>query len=135
MYRTTNTNVVRVDATSNADHAKAFTLKVTHSTPDSGDVVYSTVTINIGFCVITHIQEPDIPDPSVVDYIIFDTMNSWTVTPEFTQVPACGYAIQETLEWTIQDNAPFLVDPADPYTMTSESYDGLNDHNTYTLIL
>jgi hypothetical protein len=30
-------------------------LKVTHSTVDSGDVVYSTVTINIGFCVITHI--------------------------------------------------------------------------------
>lgn len=102
---------------------------------DSGDVVYSTVTINIGFCVITHIQEPDIPDPSLVDYIIFDTMNSWTVTPDFTQVPACGYAIQETLEWTIPDAAPFTVDASNTYTMTSVSTDGLTDHNTYTLIL
>jgi hypothetical protein len=70
-----------------------------------------------------------------VNYIIFDTMNTWTVTPAFAQVPACGYAIQETLEWTIPYLAPFTEDVADPYTMTSESDDGLNDHNTYTLIL
>lgn len=72
-------------------------MEVTHSTPDSGDVVYSTVTINIGICVITDIATPDVPDPSVVDYIVFDVANTWTVTPEFTQVPACGYALTEDI--------------------------------------
>lgn len=62
MYRTTNTNVVQVNADDN-NQARGYIMQVTHSTPDSGDVVYSTVTINIGFCVITDIATPDLPDP------------------------------------------------------------------------
>lgn len=110
-------------------------MQVTHSTPDSGDVVYSTVIINIGFCEITHIDVPEVPISSVVDYTVFDVANVWTVTPPFTQVPACGYAISHNIVWTIPDGAPITPDPSDTdrYTIIVESNNGLTDHNTYTL--
>ena len=99
-FMTRNGAALTVSATDNAQ-AKAYTMEVTHSTPDNGDQVYRTVTITIGWCVITHIDPPTTPTSSDTDYIIFSGQKEITLTPQFAQKPACGYSVVETITWTI----------------------------------
>jgi hypothetical protein len=126
--------VIQINAVDNSQ-ARGYNLQVTHSTVDEGDLTYSTVTVNIGYCVITHIDIPTAP--TSLAYTVFDpTPLVSTLTPEFLQVPACGYAIQHNIVWTIPVVDPatlFVVDAADLYTFTTESTSGLTHHNTYTL--
>ena len=68
-----------------------------------------------------------------MSYIIFDTAKVLSITPEFEQVPACGYNIANTLEWTIPAEAPITVNTVNDYELTIESTDGA-DHSVYTLI-
>ena len=79
------------------DQARTYVMDVTHSTINNGNLQYATVTINIGWCVITDIAAPDAPEVSATSYIIFDTQLTITLTPQFAQVPACGYALVEDI--------------------------------------
>lgn len=70
-YFSRSADVVTVNSDDNAQ-ARSYVMSVTHTTPDNGDITYATVTISVGWCVITHISTPDIPDTSDSSYIIFD---------------------------------------------------------------
>lgn len=85
-----------VNAVDNAQ-AKTYTMQVTHSTPNNGDITYQTVTINIGWCEITHIDPPSIPTASDAAYTVFDVQKTITLSPAFAQVPACGYTLVENI--------------------------------------
>jgi len=64
------------DVTVNSDdnsQARTYVMQVTHSTVDNGDLTFNTATINVGWCVITHIDPPSAPASSDTDYIVFDT--------------------------------------------------------------
>ena len=102
-------------------------MQVTHDTVDSGDLSYTTVTINVGWCVITHVDPPGAPTTEDASYIVFDVEKTITLTPQFEQVPACGYALVEDIQWTIPTTAP-ITETADPYVLTVVSTDGLSHH-------
>ena len=93
--------------------------------------MYNTVTIEIAICEITHVQAPDAPTDA--SYIIFAPTSLLDITPNFEQVPACGYDIVNVLEWTIPDGAPITVTADNDYQLTTESAEGA-DHSVYTLI-
>ena len=109
-------------------------MEVTHSTVDNGDLLYATVTINVGWCVITHIDPPAAPDVSDASYIVFDVEKTITLTPQFAQVPACGYALVEDIQWTIPSTSP-IVETGDPYVLTVISTDGLAHHAVNPVIV
>lgn len=90
MYRQAFTNVIQINSDSN-DQVGSYTLKITHDTVDEGDLTYSTVIVNIANCIITHIDPPTLPVSD--SYIVFSGAYAVTTSPEFTQVPACGYNI------------------------------------------
>ena len=54
-------------------------MEVVHSTVNGGDQTYNTVTINVGWCIITGVDPPSVP--SDLSYIIFDTEMTITLTP------------------------------------------------------
>ena len=56
-------------------------MEVTHSTVNNGDQTYNTVTINVGWCIITDISPPS--EPADLAYIIFDVQKTITLTPQF----------------------------------------------------
>lgn len=91
---------------------------------NNGDITYSSVSINIGICVITDISVPSIPSTSDLSYIIFDVQKTITLTPKFLQVPACGYTLVENIVWTIPAAAP-ITKTSDPYVLTVMSKNGL----------
>jgi len=55
------------------------------------------------------------------------------LTPNFTQRPACGYAITENLVWTIPGGAPITANPTNKYQITASSTTP-SHHNSYTLV-
>jgi hypothetical protein len=110
-------------------------MEVTHSTPDNGNQVYRTVTITIGWCVITEITPPTVPLTSATDYIVFAAQKEITLTPQFVQKPACGYAVTETITWTIPSGAPITEKSGDKYTLQVVSTNGLSHHATNTVIV
>ena len=91
---------------------------------NNGDITYSSVSINIGICVITDISVPSIPSTSDLSYIIFDVQKTITLMPKFLQVPACGYTLVENIVWTIPAAAP-ITKTSDPYVITVMSNNGL----------
>lgn len=106
-FMTLDSGVLTVDPRDNALIGK-YELRVTMTTVDSGDQVFDTVVVDVDYCVITHIQEPDMPLD--LDYKIFavdDTIIDISV-PGFQQVPACGYYLVETITWTIPSDAPIV---------------------------
>lgn len=109
-------------------------MQVTHSTPDNGDITFTTVTISIGWCVITHIDTPSLPTSAESSYIIFSSMMTLTLSPAFTQVPNCGYIISENIQWTIPDSTP-ITETSDPYVLEIVSTDGLSHHAVNPVIL
>lgn len=58
--RAANTNTITVNA-NQAAHARQYILAVTHSTPASGTVQYTSVTVVVEVCVITSISSPSVP--------------------------------------------------------------------------
>ena len=124
-------DVVTVNADDNAQ-AKTYIMQVTHSTPDNGDITYQTVTINIGWCVITHVDPPSTPSTSDASYIVFDVEKTITLTPNFAQVPACGYALVEDIQWTIPSTSP--ITEASDYSLTVVSTDGIA-HNAVVPVI
>ena len=48
---------------------------------NNGDQTYNTVTINVGWCIITDISPPS--EPADLAYIIFDVQKTITLTPQF----------------------------------------------------
>lgn len=132
-YFTRSTDVVTVNAVENSQ-ARTYVMEVIHSTPDNGDITYKTVTINVGWCEITHISTPAIPSTSASSYIVFDVEKTITLTPNFEQVPACGYTLSENIVWTIPSTSP-ITTTADPYVVTVVSTDGLNHHDVNTVIV
>lgn len=91
------------------------------------------MTINIGWCVITHVDPPSIPSTSDSSYIVFDVAKTITLTPEFAQVPACGYALIEDIQWTIPSTSPITV--TSDYVLTVVSTDGLSHHAVVPVIV
>lgn len=79
-YFTRSGNVVTINADDN-NQAKTYTMKVIHSTPDNGDITYNSVTISIGWCVITGIDPPTAPTASEAAYIVFSGAKQITLTP------------------------------------------------------
>jgi hypothetical protein len=78
------------------------------STPDSGDQVYETITIELGLCVITHLTAPS--DITTLDRhqkvfalldLTIDLEDASLANQAFKQVPACGYYLVEQFTWTI----------------------------------
>jgi hypothetical protein len=143
-YRQAFTNVIQINAADNTQ-AREYTLQVTHNTVDEGDLTYQTVTVVIGLCVITHIDPPTAPTAST--YIIFSGASTYSMTPDFTQVPACGYDIQHTISWTLPTVDPdtlwtvftgssFLesAPEATHYDLQVDSTSGLTHHQTYTIV-
>lgn len=102
------------------------------STPNSGNVSWKTITISVGICVIASIDTPT--NPGTVEYFLFYPAKSITLTPNFTQRPACGYTITEGLAWSIPGGAPLTIDSTNKYKITAQSTD-ITKHNSYTLIL
>ena len=63
-------DVITVAPTTNSQ-ADTYTMLVTHSTVDEGDISFNTVTLEVGVCVITHIDIPSDPtDPTPIEYTI-----------------------------------------------------------------
>ena len=56
-------------------------MEVVHSTVNGGDQTYNTVTINVGWCIITGVDPPSVP--ADLAYIIFDVEKTITLTPQF----------------------------------------------------
>ena len=106
-----------------------------HSTPDNGDQTFNTVTITIGWCVITEIASPTVPSSADTAYTIFSGLKEITLTPQFAQVPACGYPLTEVITWTIPTGTPITEKAGDSYTLQVQSTDGLNHHATSTVIV
>jgi len=65
---TRTTDLLTIAMTTNAQ-AQTYTLTVTMSTPNSGAKTWSTVTINVGICVIASIDVPT--NPGMQEYIMF----------------------------------------------------------------
>mmetsp|Transcript_28195 Transcript_28195/g.34904 ORF Transcript_28195/g.34904 Transcript_28195/m.34904 type:complete len:80 (-) Transcript_28195:6443-6682(-) len=78
---TRNGAALTVAATDNTLHAKSYTMQVTHSTPDNGNQVYKTVTMTIGWCVITSVATPTTPTSAATAYTIFSPKKTITLTP------------------------------------------------------
>ena len=69
-YMTMSGDVITVAPTTNSQ-ADTYTMLVTHSTVDEGDISFNTVTLEVGVCVITHIDIPSDPtDPTPIEYTI-----------------------------------------------------------------
>ena len=132
-YFTRSGDDVTINAVDNAQ-ARTYLMEVTHSTVDSGDKTFSTVTISVGWCVITGVSAPSQPSASDAAYTVFATAKTITLTPQFEQVPACGYTLVEDIQWTIPSTSPITV-TADKYVLSVESTDGLNHHATNTVIV
>ena len=132
-YFTRSGDDVTINAVDNAQ-ARTYIMEVTHSTVDNGDKTFSTVTISVGWCVITSISSPSQPSAGDASYIVFDTAKTITLTPQFEQVPACGYTLVEDIQWTIPGTAPITV-TGDPYVLSVSSTDGLNHHATNPVIV
>lgn len=65
---TLSNGVLTVDSQDNAD-VKTYNMRVTMTTPDSGDQLFDTVKVVLGVCVITHLDAPT--DPTSTTYTIF----------------------------------------------------------------
>ena len=130
VFMTRNVDVLTIAATTNTQ-ALTYILSVVMSTPNSGNVNWDTITITVGVCVIASIDMPT--NPGVVEYIMFYPVKNLSLTPNFTQRPACGYTLTETLTWTIPGGAPITVDSANKYHISAVSTDPTK-HNTYSLI-
>lgn len=66
---------------------------------------------------------------------MFSAEKEITLTPQFLQVPACGYVVTEVITWTIPANTPITEKSGDAYTLKVLSTDGLNHHATNTVIV
>lgn len=91
--------------------------------------------MSVGICVITQIDPPTAPTTSDSTYIVFATAKTITLTPQFEQVPACGYTLTGTPAWTIPATAPITESGSDPYVLTVTSTDGLAHHAVNPLIV
>ena len=67
---TLTNGVLEVDARSNT-HVKTYNMRVTMTTPDSGDQLFDTVKVVLDVCVITHLDPPS--QPTETSYLIFAT--------------------------------------------------------------
>ena len=108
-FMTLTDGVITVDAQSNS-LIRTYEMKVTMTTPDSGDQLFETVIIKLDYCVITGLAKPT--DPTDLAYSIFAAaaLVNDLGTPGFQQVPACGYFLVNTFTWTIPSGAPIAQD-------------------------
>lgn len=140
-WLTLNTGQVTVHSTANTD-ANLYKMRVTMSTPNSGDQTIETVRINLGLCVITHLTAPS--DVTTLDRhhevfalvnLMIDLQDASLASPGFQQVPACGYYLVETFTWTIPavqnaDGGTAIQQYTDPVTNVVENYKLLVTTNT-----
>jgi hypothetical protein len=131
VFITQQVNILTIAATINSQ-AGTYKIAVVMSTPNSGNVSWNTITITMGICVIASIDTPT--NPVMIEYLMFYPALVTTLTPNFTQRPACGYTITESLAWTIPGGAPLTIDSTNKYKITAVSNDPTK-HNSYTLIL
>jgi hypothetical protein len=131
VFITQQVNILTIAATINSQ-AGTYKIAVVMSTPNSGNVSWNTITITMGICVIASIDTPT--NPVMIEYLMFYPALVTTLTPNFTQRPACGYTITESLAWTIPGGAPITIDSTNKYRITAVSNDPTK-HNSYTLIL
>ena len=128
---TLTNGVLQVDAQSNS-LIGTYVMKVTMTTPDSGNQVWNTVNVVLNYCVITGLAKPTAP--TTLAYTIF-ALNKLTIdmsSPGFQQVPACGYYLVETYTWTIPSSAPikeFYSTGGSPYIIDIESTDPTKNGN------
>ena len=131
-------DVITVAPTTNSQ-ADTYTMLVTHSTVDEGDISFNTVTLDVGVCVITHIDIPSDPtDPTPIEYTIhaLNDINIDLSSPGFVQQPACGYTLTEIMAWSFNPNPapPITTDAANPYTLLLSSSVN-SDANVYQATL
>lgn len=81
-------------------------------------------------CVIETINSPTAPVSTI--YHLMSTQQTHRLDPEFLQYPACDYALNESIVWDIETDAPLTVDVADDYTYYIESTN-LDLHGIYTI--
>ena len=132
-YLVRSGDTLTVNANDN-NQAKNYVLQVTHSTPANGNIEFKTLTLAIGWCIITGISTPTLPTTAQASYIIFSGTKTLTLTPAFLQVPACGYAVTETITWTIPTAAPITV-TSDKYVLSMVSTNGLAHHAVNKVIM
>ena len=120
-FITRDTDLLTIEPTDNAE-ARAYTIQVTHSLVDNDPITFSTVTITVEVCLLTHFLPPD--DPSPVTYSVH-ALESTVVdlsAPGFVQQPACGYALAETFVWDIPSDIAGTIFGTGDYTLEVESY-------------
>ena len=99
-------------------------------------MVFEPIIVTID-CIIEEIQKPT-PLVNTI-YHILAAAQSYSLTPEFTQWPPCGYNLVETITWEldgvlISEVAGSPITAPDDYTITIES-DTMSDHGIYTLVV
>ena len=73
-------------------------------------------------CTIEYFITPDLPAETT--YLIGSGSLEITLTPEFTQYPSCGFALDEYESWILNPSpAPVLSLPDTPYIITIETDD------------
>ena len=132
---TLNNGVLTVNSQSNLE-VKTYNMRVTMTTPNSGDQTFDTVKVVLDVCVITSLAKPSAPQTTT--YKIFDkpALTIDLSNPGFQQVPACGYYLVETFTWTIPQGAPITQNNSgnSKYKIDTLSTDPTK-HGTYTVKL
>jgi len=132
-FMTLENGVLTVDAQTNT-LVRTYEMKVTMTTPNSGDQIFETVKVILDLCVIVSLDPPT--DPTDTSYLIFATspLVIDLSSPGFQQVPSCGYYLVETFTWTIPEGAPITESNSNRYELTVDST--TPDHDaTYSVTL
>ena len=95
-------------------------------------IVMQVATIEV-FCIIEEIRVPDVPSPDII-YHLMSAAQTHTLTPNFLQYPACDYVLNESINYDIQTDAPFVVHTGDDYSFSIESTN-LDLHGIYTIVV
>lgn len=60
-------------------------------------------------CVVTSFTKPTAPTGTALEYILWNVPKIYDYTLDWVQVPACGYTVTETFNWT-GDNTYIVAD-------------------------
>lgn len=97
--------------------------------PGEDPIVWNAARITIT-CTITSLSIPSAP--IISSYLIDSGVQSVTLTDTFLQVPACNYAINESISWSVSPTGPLLTkDALNDYAMTFET-NNFNLAQTFT---
>lgn len=111
----------------------AKTLTITQIPAIRPPFTYDHVALTV-ICTILRMDVPTVPNIDQTRYTVNQANPLMiNIAPNFTQYPACDYAITENLAWTIPAGAPITVTTGNKYQLKVESYN-MADIKTYAVV-